>query len=344
MIWLTWRQFRVQAVAAAVVLAVLGILFAVTGAGLSHQYAVSGLPVCHAHGDCGQLANVFVNELRSAGVYKVVFTLGTILMYVVPPIIGLFWGAPLVTRELESGTFRLAWTQSVTRNRWLAVKLGVLGLASAAAAGLLSLMVTWWSAPLDKVSQYGAVDGALSRIGPAIYGTRDIVPVGYALFGFALGVAVGSLIRRILPTMALTLAGTAFAEIAMPLWIRGHLIPPTHSSGPLNVNGLNGLTINQAGQMTIMPGTGKPGAWVLSEQTVTTTGKVFTGPASKACTAGSPQQCNAWIASLHLRQLATYQPASRFWELQCTETGIFVLLALLLAGFCAWRLSRRHFS
>jgi hypothetical protein len=245
---------------------------------------------------------------------------------------------------MESGTFRLAWTQSVTRNRWLAVKLGVLGLASAATAGLLSLMVTWWSVPVDKVGQYGAVDGALSRIGPAIYGTRDIVPVGYALFGFALGVAVGTLIRRTLPTMALTLAGTAFAEIAMPLWIRSHLIPPMHGSGPLNGNRLGGLTINQTGQVTIMPGGGKPGAWVLSEHAVTTAGKVFTGPADRACMTGGPQQCNAWLASLHLRQLVTYQPASRFWELQIMETGIFVLLALLLAGFCAWRLSRRHFS
>ncbi|HEY1617664.1 MAG TPA: ABC transporter permease [Streptosporangiaceae bacterium] len=343
MIWLTWRQFRVQAAAAAIVLAVLGVLFAVTGAGLSHQYAVSGLPVCHAHGDCGQLANVFVNELRSAGVYKVVFTLGTILMYVVPPIIGVFWGAPLVTRELESGTFRLAWTQSVTPNRWLAVKLGVLGLASAATAGLLSLMVTWWSVPVDKVSQYGAVNGALSRIGPAIYGTRDIVPVGYALFGFALGVAVGTLIRRTLPAMALTLAGTAFAEIAMPLWIRGHLIPPIHSSGPLNVND-TGLMITQAGQLTIIPGAGRPGAWILSERAVTTAGKAFTGQASRACMDAGRQQCNAWLASLHLRQLITFQPASRFWELQIMETGIFVLLALLLAGFCAWRLGRRRFS
>jgi hypothetical protein len=188
------------------------------------------------------------------------------------------------------------------------------------------------------------VDGALSRIGPAIYGTRDIVPIGYALFGFALGVAVGTLIRRTLPTMALTLAGTAFAEIAMPLWIRGHLIPPMHSSGPLSIGALNGLMITQTGRMTIIPGAGKPGIWVLSDQTTTAAGKVFTGPASKACLAGGPQQCNAWLASLHLRQAITYQPASRFWELQGAETGIFLVLALLLAGFCAWRLSRRHFS
>ena len=61
----------------------------------------------------------------------------------------MFWGAPLVARELETGTFRLAWTQSVTRTRWLAVKLALVGLASMAVAGLLSLILTWWSSPID---------------------------------------------------------------------------------------------------------------------------------------------------------------------------------------------------
>ena len=41
-----------------------------------------------------------------------------------PALIGAFWGAPLITREFEAGTFRLAWNQSVTRARWLAIKLG----------------------------------------------------------------------------------------------------------------------------------------------------------------------------------------------------------------------------
>jgi hypothetical protein len=57
-----------------------------------------------------------------------------------------------VARELETGTYRLAWTQSVTRTRWLAVKLGVVGLTSVAVAGLLSLMVTWWSSPIDRAN------------------------------------------------------------------------------------------------------------------------------------------------------------------------------------------------
>src|SRR4029453_3689224 len=67
-----------------------------------------------------------------------------------PPLSGLFWGAPLITRELEAGTHRLVWNQSITRTRWLAVKLAVTGLAAMTAAGLGSLVVSWWASPIDK--------------------------------------------------------------------------------------------------------------------------------------------------------------------------------------------------
>ena len=38
---------------------------------------------------------------------------------------------------------------------------------------------------------------------------------------------------------------------------------------------------------------------------------------------------------------ASYQPTSRFWPIQWAETGIYLALALALAGFCYWRLARR---
>jgi len=88
-------------------------------------------------------------------------------------------GSTLVARELETGTYRLAWTQSVTRTRWLAVKLGVVGLASMVVAGLFSLMVTWWFSPIDRVNMTVF----------ATFDQRNIVAVGYAAFAFALGAA-----------------------------------------------------------------------------------------------------------------------------------------------------------
>ena len=100
---------------------------------------------CGAHGDCSAATDGLLSHDRLCK------TSSSVLL-VVPALIGLFWGAPLVARELETGTYRLVWTQGVTRTRWIAIKLAVVGLASMAVAGLFSLMVTWWSSPLDRVN------------------------------------------------------------------------------------------------------------------------------------------------------------------------------------------------
>src|SRR5215472_7781451 len=66
----------------------------------------------------------------------------SVLIVVVPGVLGVFGGAPLVAGELESGTLRLAWTQDVSRVRWLALRLTVSGLTVMLVAGLMSLIVT----------------------------------------------------------------------------------------------------------------------------------------------------------------------------------------------------------
>jgi hypothetical protein len=38
-----------------------------------------------------------------------------IAVLIVPGLTGLFWGAPVIAPELAEGTWRLAWTQSITR-------------------------------------------------------------------------------------------------------------------------------------------------------------------------------------------------------------------------------------
>ncbi len=110
----------------------------------------AGSPPARPTATAGRWSPAFMAELTGHDV--VLYLLGVAVLYVVPALIGIFWGAPLVARELETGTFRLAWNQSVTRTRWLAVKLGLIGLASMAAAGLFSLMVTWWSSPIDQAN------------------------------------------------------------------------------------------------------------------------------------------------------------------------------------------------
>src|SRR5450631_1236738 len=270
------------------------------------------------------------------------YFLGAGVLLIAPGLSGIFWGAPLVTRELEAGTFRLVWNQSVTRTRWMAVKLALTGLAAMATAGLLSLMITWWASPIDRTGGFPAGMSQLSRFSAVVFPVRGIIPVGYAAFAFALGVTAGVLIRRILPAMAITLAVFAAVQIIMPGWVRPRLIPPASATAAVNVN-LNDAIVTHSGEM-IMPVTNLPGAWIISNQTIATSGHVFILPNTGPCAGGSTQACNAWLPTQHLRRVITYQPASRFWAFQSYETAIFLALAFALAGFCIWWIRHRRLS
>ena len=131
------------------------------------------------------------------------------VVLVVPGLIGIFWGAPLVARELETGTFRLAWTQSVSRRRWTLTKLALLGLSGIVVAGVCSLLITWWASPLDRL---GA--GPFSH-----FDSRGIVPLAYAALAFTLGAAAGAAIRRTIPAMVATLVGFVGIRVFVsPSW------------------------------------------------------------------------------------------------------------------------------
>ncbi len=332
MIWLTWRQFRTQAWVTLAALTALAVALAITGPHLAHLYDISGIASCHT--DCGPLVDSFVYQAggRTTGT---LYYLGLGVLFGAPGIIGVFWGAPLVARELEAGTHRLVWNQSVTRTRWLTAKLLGVGLASMATAGLFSLAVSWWASPIDKAR--------MNRLLPEVFAARGIAPIGYAAFAFVLGVTAGLLIRRTVPAMAVTLAVVVAAQIAMPLWVRPHFMTPVHATVLLNTSSVAEFQLGDGNEMTVEGTVNQPGAWVLSNRSITTSGQLFTGPANveKCNRTTSPQACLEWVGTLHLQQQVSYQPASRFWAFQWYETTIFLTLALLLAGFCCWWVRRR---
>jgi hypothetical protein len=142
--------------------------------------------------------------------------------------------------------------------------------------------------------------------------------------------------------MAATLAIYAGAVASMPLWIRAHLAPIVRATPPLDVNNITSLMIGN-NNMQVVSGANPGNAWLLSNSTITASGQPFTGPANpQFCGPSSgPQTCLHWVSTLGLRQDITYQPASHFWPLQWAESGIFVALAVLLAGFCIWWTRRR---
>jgi hypothetical protein len=333
MIWFTWRQFRTQAYVALAALVVVGATLAAVRHQIADLYAASGLAGCQ--NDC---APAIDNFLTAAGQtwFDRVSNAAAVLVIMSPAVLGAFWGAPLIARELETGTYRLAWSQSVTRTRWLATKVISGGLASVATVGLFSLAETWSASRLDQVSAH--------RYSPVSYGSHGIVPVGCAAFAFALGVTVGLLIRRTVPAMAATLAVYAAAAIAMPLWVRGHLMPTSTLTEPLDGSSVRGIMISNHDQtMTVLSDVEADGGWVLSIQTITPSGQVFTGPAdpSQCNVEGGKDTCFTWVNSLHLRQVLTYHPLSQYWPLQFIETGVFLAAALALTGLCFWWIRRR---
>jgi hypothetical protein len=351
MIRFTVRQFRTQAAIALGILAIVAILLAVTGRDLVHLYGASGISTCKAQGNCGTVTSLFLNH------YKLFQNLGLVVI-LLPGIIGIFWGAPLVARELETGTFRLAWTQSVTRSRWLAVKLGLVGLSSVAVAGLFSLMVTWWSSPIDRVNMNDF----------DVFGGRDLVPIGYAAFAFAVGVTAGLIIRRTVPAMATTLVAFVGARLAIAYWVRPDLMTPSHVAMSLRFGDNVGFEAQ--------PGTGGgpehfgitfaaspptiPNAWVYSGQLVDNAGKpattnvlhqflvrecprIVTPPSGRSPFGpGNSTDFQNCLTKLTARfhEMVTYQPADRYWAFQWYETAIFLVLALILVAFCFWWLRR----
>lgn len=349
MIWLTWRQFRGQAIATAALLGVVLLALAATGPHLWNLYTSTGLDGCHS--GCTSAAASFLSQAQSSSVLTE-FRILLYVLYAVPALIGVFWGAPLIARELEAGTYRLAWNQSVSRSRWAVAKLGLVALWAMATAGVLTLMTALWGKPYSAAMAHGAVGGALGsagRLSPVIFGATGIAPIGYAAFGFALGAAIGLLIRRTVPAMAVTLAVYTAVAAVWPILIRPRLLPLVTKTVPLlggrsGPNALSEMNIQDpSGHMTVVGNYSRPGAWILSNKTITPSGHLFTGPAARACEAitSTQQSCTNWLASLHLRQLVSYQPASRYWPLQWEEAGLFLLFALVIIGLSAWWIRRR---
>jgi hypothetical protein len=345
MIWLTWRQFRVQAITAAAALAAFAILLAATGPHLASLYATSKITGCHGFG-CQPATSAFFSQL--AGLDTVVYLLGIGIILAAPAIIGIFWGAPLIARELETRTFNLAWTQGVTRTRWLAVKLALTGVAAMAVTEALSLIYAWWVYPISKaIGRSGPGAPQLFSQGPfssVSFASHGITPLGYAAFAFALATAVGALTRRTVPAMAITLAIFAAAQVVMPLAVRPHLVPPSHTTASIHA-------ADQAyGSLTADVVPGQPDAWILSSQALNAAGQPVSAipaacnnanpPGEKGgATQITPAQC---MQSRGYREAISYLPTSRYWPLQWIETGIFLALALALAGFSFWRLGRRR--
>ena len=339
MTWLTWRQYRAQAAVAALVLAVFATVLLVTGFQMAAQWHTL-LAGCTASRTCASL------QEGGTSLGSVLGHDFAILSMLAPVLFGVLVGAPLVAHEFEARTSDFAWAQSITRTRWLAVKVGWVLLAAAVWGGAIAVLVTWWSGPRNA---------AFANAFQANYfDQQGLVPVAYSVFATALGIAAGAVLRRTLPAIAIVIAGF----IGMRLWIsqdlRMHFMTPvtTYYSVTGNFNPtagsaiLNGGLVDKAGQvvtgssgnvMTVMidgaPSTSLPAA---CQRLIPASANGPNGPSG--ATLNAVYGC---LQKAGYRQFISYQPISRYWAFQGIETGIYLAVAAALIAITFYAVRRR---
>jgi hypothetical protein len=322
MTWLVWRQYRATAAISSVLLAALAAVILVDGFHIASRWHAI-LTACAGNSGCLQQQPELVNGVVSDLPY---------ICLVVPVVLGMLWGAPLVASELEARTTEFAWTQSVTRTRWLAVKAGWLLLAAVACGGAASALATWWSGPINAQSA--------TAFTPGQFDTQGIVPIGYAVFAMALGITVGTVARRTLPAIAVVLGGFIALRLVIANLLRPHYLAAVTTY--FKVSG----TFTPSGQ-----------PWVLAQGAVSRTGQTadwgdIVPALPAACqrlvpggpTAKGDASMNALYSCMQSRGwrgFVTYQPAGRYWPFQGIETGIYVLLAAALIAVAVAVVRRR---
>jgi ABC-type transport system involved in multi-copper enzyme maturation permease subunit len=338
MTWLTWRQFRLPASAVSGIIAVLALILVFTASALLDVPGVGDDYLAQVPDGTGTL-----------------YYGGLMVMYVLPGVIGVFWGAPLVARELETGTHRLVWNQTVTRTRWLAAKIGIAGLSAVAVAGLASLVVGWWASPIDAAAAVTDGENFLPRINPLAFAGRGIVPMGYAAFAFVLGVAAGILLRRTVVAMAVTLVLFTLVQIGVPALVRPYIIPPVEQTVTISPSSIQSIRGDGTGRVLSFTVEQPTGVWLLGNQTIDPAGKVVDPLPAEVATCGPNRAagelpdpklmkaCLSRLDQLGYKQLVTFQPGSRFWPLQWAELGIFLVLTALLTWVC-FRWTRHRLS
>jgi hypothetical protein len=311
-IWLTWRQQRIETLITAAILALLAAAFVPKGIHLADLFAKQHLAHC-VNRDTPACRYAVSNFGNSAGTLRGLLDSGWFNL--IPGLIGVALAAPLLL-DLEHGTTRLAWTQSVTRQRWLATKGTVAVGTVLLAAAAFSLLFTWYQKPFDRI--YGHWDK---------FDFEWIAPLGYALFALGLTLGIGVLLHRVAAAMVVAFGAYVAGRVFVESWLRQRLLTPLSATWGLHSSGPNVAS-----------------AWVITEGPSDRAGHLFNGSSAviQSCSRPGPKGGQALDAGCMARHGAgfthiLYQPASRFWELQGIETALFSGVALLLIAFAAWR-------
>jgi hypothetical protein len=319
MVWVTWRQHRATFVSVPAVLGAAAVLLVIFGLRAHHDYAAlvnCPLDPGRQSGTCSRLMASF-----NSGVWPLA-NVCSILIELVPALLGAFAGAPLLARELESGTFRYAWTQGLRRERQAVAKLVLLGLPLAVAAWAFSELFAWFFQPFLWVEQMNQMSTE------GVFDTHGLVFPVFTLVSFVTGAFLGMLFRRIIPALAATLG--VYLVLRLLAWaVRGQY--------PLTV-----VTSNVQ-QFAAYGTPAQPGfPWILNSW--------VTGPGGQPASQSIASQIQLSLGGAGNQPVSVpkgytiwtrYFPASHFWPMQLLEAGWLLVLAVAIGAAAVWLVHRR---
>jgi ABC-2 family transporter protein len=316
MAWVTWRQHRIALAGVVVILGALAVYLWRTGLQIHHVW--TAVITCHPASSyaCREPAGLFNTRYVPREV------IAGLLLTLAPALIGAFAGAPVLARELETGTFRFAWTQGIGRRRWTLGKLVPLAIAVTAAAGALSVLSWWYFEPFFA-AHFG------TPLAPALFDLRGVAYAAWTLAAFSIAALAGMFIRRVVPAMAATLAACLGLALVPGLWLRQHYLAPLLTTR--NVLPGYAWIMNQWFTM------GGKFAFAVPQKSATIAGLI-----QRHCPSAPPSETLGQCLAQHgYTQWTSYQPVTRFWPFQWIEGGWLLALSVLLIAATVWLVRRR---
>ena len=310
MAWVTWRLHRGTLISVLAVLGAVAVFLVTAGLKIHHNYAT--LIACKPFSStaCQNLNSDFNNTDWTAG------NTVAILMNLTPALLGAFVGAPLLARELETGSYRYAWTQGFGRVRPAVARLVLVAATITVLAWAFSQVFDWFFQPFLPQEE-------LTVLTATVFDTHGIAFAAWTLAGVSIGAFAGMLVRRIIPAMAITLG--VYLALALAAWDLRKYYPVAVVSSSRNMN-IGPSNVNSS--------------WIL--------GSWFTGPGGKPLSQATADKLVALTyGSYHkafphgYTEWTRYIPVSKFWPMQLIEAGWLLLLSAALIAATVWLVRRR---
>ena len=338
--WVTLRQRRGAMIGAGVLLGAFAVYLAIMAVIRNNAYAT--VAACHpaTAPKCQQLLQLFTRAywggdnsvLQSGGAQTV-----SSLMFAVPVLLGAFIGAPALARELETGTFRFAWTQGAGRTRWAISTLLLPAAALTAAMGAFTALFYWYFRPFLK-------DGQVSSMLPLAFALLGVALAAWTLFSFALAAFLGAVFKRIAVAMAITLVVYIALAIATATTIRPHYETPvtvTGLGGPSGAGWVMNSWMNTPSGEPVSPNerTALLNQWQAA--TVAPPASAQHSKSGASTTQNRQNDFTSWLIEHGYTAKQTMQPNARFWRFQLTEGGWLLAASAALIAGSVWLIRRR---